>query len=69
MSSSLIGFSGETVYIRGMIALSIIVGQAPRQETILLNFLVVKVPLAYNVIFGRLGLNASMPLSQPTIYS
>lgn len=32
--------------------------QLPKQVTVLLNFMVVWVPLAYNAILGWLGLNA-----------
>uniref|UniRef100_A0A6I9QPU4 Uncharacterized protein LOC105037583 n=1 Tax=Elaeis guineensis var. tenera TaxID=51953 RepID=A0A6I9QPU4_ELAGV len=56
--SPLIGFTGDSVPTEGMIALTVTVGQHPKQSRALVNFLVVKAPSAYNAILGRPSLNA-----------
>ena len=50
--SPLIGFTGDAVPTEGMIALTVTAGQHPKQSRALVNFLVVKVPSAYNAILG-----------------
>ncbi|KAL0301391.1 UNVERIFIED_CONTAM: hypothetical protein Sradi_6415900 [Sesamum radiatum] len=52
------GFAGEIVHPRGMISLPLTLGTTPLWRTYLLKFLVVDIPLAYNVILGRPMLNA-----------
>ena len=58
ISAPLIGFTGTSVPIEGMITLPITVGTDPYQKTLRLTFLVIKVPSTYNAILGRSGLNA-----------
>ncbi|GAV71192.1 hypothetical protein CFOL_v3_14686 [Cephalotus follicularis] len=57
MDSPLCGFSGERVHEEGTIELLVTTGVAPQQSTIMVKFLVVKLPYAYNVIIGRPSLN------------
>ena len=55
---SLLGsFSGDRVYPKGIVTLTVIVGSYPRQLTRQLDFLVVDCPFSYNVIIGRSILN------------
>ncbi|KAL0329388.1 UNVERIFIED_CONTAM: hypothetical protein Sradi_4925500 [Sesamum radiatum] len=54
----LYGFVGEVVHPRGMVSLPSTLGITPLQKTCLLNFLVVDIPSAYNVILGQPMLNA-----------
>ena len=53
----LISFSGDRVYPKGIVTLTVTVGAQPRQLTRQLDFLVVYYPLSYNVIIGRPTLN------------
>ena len=53
----LVGFAGAAVPIEGVITLAMTVGQYPKQSRAQVDFLVVKVPSAYNAIFDRSGLN------------
>ena len=55
--SPLISFSGNRVYPRGIVTLTVTVGTQPRQLTLQLDFLVVNCPSSYNVIIGRPTLN------------
>ncbi|XP_059428602.1 uncharacterized protein LOC132162383 [Corylus avellana] len=55
--SSLIGFAGEHVQPIGLISLPVTAGTAPRQSTIMVDFLVIDQPSAYNMIIGRPALN------------
>ncbi|XP_059436608.1 uncharacterized protein LOC132169620 [Corylus avellana] len=55
--SPLIGFVGERVQPIGMISLPVIAGTAPKQSTIMVDFLVIDRPSAYNMIVGRPALN------------
>ena len=55
--SPLVSFSGDKVYPKGIVTLTIIVGIHLRQLTRQLDFLVVDCPLSYNVIIGRPTLN------------
>ena len=55
--SPLVSFSGDKVYPRGIVTLTVTVGTQPRQLTRQLDFLVVDCPLSYNVIIGRPTLN------------
>ncbi|GAV67535.1 hypothetical protein CFOL_v3_11040, partial [Cephalotus follicularis] len=52
IDSHLYGFSGERVHVEGTIELPSTVGIAPRQSTIMVRFLIVKLPSTYNVIIG-----------------
>ena len=55
--SPLISFSGDRVYPKGIVTLTVTVGTQPRQLTRQLDFLVVDCPSSYNVIIGRPTLN------------
>ena len=55
--SPLISFSGDRVYPKDIVTLTVIVGNHLRQLTRQLDFLVVDFPLSYNVIIGRPTLN------------
>ncbi|KAM1978432.1 hypothetical protein ACFX16_015124 [Malus domestica] len=55
--SHLISFSGDIVQPLGSIHLPFTIGTGPCTATITTNFLVVDCPMAYNVIFGRTGIN------------
>ena len=55
--SPLVSFSGDRVYPRGIVMLTVTVGTQPRQLTRQLDFLVVDYPSSYNVIIGRPTLN------------
>ena len=55
--SPLISFSGDMVYPKGIVTLTITVGTYPRQLTCQLDFLVVDCLSSYNVIIGRPTLN------------
>ncbi|KAL0361728.1 UNVERIFIED_CONTAM: hypothetical protein Sradi_3857300 [Sesamum radiatum] len=58
VDTSLYGFAGEVVHPRSMILLPLTLETSPLRKTCLLKFLVVDIPLAYNVILGRPTLNA-----------
>ncbi|KAK2999057.1 hypothetical protein RJ639_024268 [Escallonia herrerae] len=53
----LYGFSNHPVVCEGIIALPVTVGAPPNQAKLMLDFVVVRVPLAYNAILGRTALN------------
>ena len=55
--SPLVSFSGDMVYPKGIVMLTITVGTHLKQLTRQLDFLVVDCPLSYNVIIGRPTLN------------
>ena len=55
--SPLIGFSGEKVYPLGSITLPVTAGATPQSSTIIVNFLVIDCPSAYNIILERPTLN------------
>ena len=55
--SPLVSFSGDRVYPRGIVTLTVTVGTQQRQLTRQLDFLVVNCPSSYNVIIGRPTLN------------
>ncbi|KAK3029305.1 hypothetical protein RJ639_040141 [Escallonia herrerae] len=55
--SSLYGFSNHSVAVEGIITLPIAIGTPPIQANLMLDFVVVKVPSAYNAILGRPALN------------
>ncbi|KAL0413601.1 UNVERIFIED_CONTAM: Retrovirus-related Pol polyprotein from transposon gypsy [Sesamum radiatum] len=54
----LVGFGGSEVVSMGTITLPVSMGEEPRRKTLMVRFLVVDTPFAYNVILGRPGLNA-----------
>jgi hypothetical protein len=53
----LLGFVGEKVLPLGSIELPVTAGTYPRQKVIMVRFLLVDRPSAYNAIFGRTALN------------
>ena len=55
--SLLVSFSGDRVYPKGIVTLTVTVGTYPVQLTRQLDFLVVDCPSSYNVITGRPTLN------------
>ncbi|KAK3008884.1 hypothetical protein RJ639_015419 [Escallonia herrerae] len=57
MDSPLYGFSNQSVTVEGIIALPVAIGTRPTQANLMLDFVVVKVPSAYNAILGRPALN------------
>ncbi|KAK2999039.1 hypothetical protein RJ639_023403 [Escallonia herrerae] len=57
MDTPLYGFSNHPVAIKGIIALLVTIGTPPTQANLMLDFVVVKVPSAYNAILGRPTLN------------
>ncbi|KAL0445050.1 UNVERIFIED_CONTAM: hypothetical protein Slati_2227700 [Sesamum latifolium] len=57
VNTLLYGFAGEVVHPRGMVSLPLTIGTGTTRKTCILNFLVVDVPSAYNVILGRPTLN------------
>ena len=55
--SPLVSFSGDRIYPKSIITLTVTVGTHSRQLTHQLDFLVVDCPSSYNVIIGRPTLN------------
>ena len=55
--SPLVSFSGDRVYPKGIVTLTVTMGAYPRQLTRQLDFLVVDCPSYYNVIIERPTLN------------
>lgn len=54
----LMGFARENAFLEGSIQRLFTVGEAPNRSTIVVNFLMIKSPFAYNAILGRPTLNA-----------
>ncbi|KAK3019375.1 hypothetical protein RJ639_003955 [Escallonia herrerae] len=57
IDTPLYGFSNHPVACEGIIALPVTVGAPPNQAKLMLDFVVVRVPSAYNAIWGRTALN------------
>ncbi|KAK3019473.1 hypothetical protein RJ639_005157 [Escallonia herrerae] len=57
MDTPLYGFSNHPVAVEGVIALPVAIGAPPVQANLMLGFVVVKVPSAFNAILGRPTLN------------
>ncbi|KAK3006246.1 hypothetical protein RJ639_016473 [Escallonia herrerae] len=57
MDALLYGFSNHPVTTEGIIALPVAIGTPPAQANFMLDFVVVKVPSAYNAILGQPALN------------
>ena len=55
--SPFVSFSGDRVYPKGIVTLTITMGTYSKQLTRQLDFLVVDYPSSYNVIIGRPTLN------------
>ena len=56
INTPLVKFIGSLIQVEGTINLSMTAGMEPRQSTVRLTFLVVRVSLTYNGILGQLGL-------------
>ena len=56
-NSTLVSFSGDRIYPRGIVSLSITAGTHPAQVTNQVDFLIVNCPSSYNVILGQPILN------------
>ncbi|XP_011083381.1 uncharacterized protein LOC105165923 [Sesamum indicum] len=54
----LVGFGGTEIVPLGTLDLPVSMWEEPRRKTLMIKFLVVDTPFAYNVILGRPGLNA-----------
>ena len=61
-----ISFSGDRVYPKGIVTLTVTVRTYPRQLTYQLDFLVVNYPSSYNVIIRRPMLNRWKSATFPT---
>ncbi|KAK2999425.1 hypothetical protein RJ639_022725 [Escallonia herrerae] len=57
MDTSLYGFSNHQVTVKGIIALSVAIGTPPTQANLMLDFVLVRAPSAYNAILGLPTLN------------
>ncbi|KAL0430807.1 UNVERIFIED_CONTAM: hypothetical protein Sradi_0706700 [Sesamum radiatum] len=57
VQTPLAGFGGSEVVAMGTIDLPISMGEEPKRRTMIVKFLVMDTPFAYNVILGRPGLN------------
>ncbi|KAK3024223.1 hypothetical protein RJ639_044692 [Escallonia herrerae] len=57
IDTPLYGFSNHHVVCEGIIALPVTVGAPPNQAKLMLDFVVVRVPSAYNAILGQTALN------------
>ena len=57
MALTLTGFTGDSISPLGTTTLSVTIGKEPRSKTMMVIFMVVGLPSAYNVILGRLTLN------------
>ena len=55
--SLLVSFSGDRIYLKGIIMLSVTAGTHPARVTKQVDFLIVDCPLSYNVILGQPTLN------------
>ncbi|GAV80577.1 hypothetical protein CFOL_v3_24037 [Cephalotus follicularis] len=53
IQSPLVEFIGYALDLEGMITLSVTLGEASTRTIVLVNFLVIKIPNTYNIIFGR----------------
>ncbi|XP_059658516.1 uncharacterized protein LOC132304821 [Cornus florida] len=56
--SPLVGFTGDKFYPLGAVILPITAGTSPKQVMVMVDFLAVDCPSAYNVILGRTTLNS-----------
>ena len=52
-TSPLYGFTEDSVILEGTIKLAVTLGEPPRTMTVMINFLPVKCPLAFNGVLGR----------------
>ena len=52
-TSPLYGFTGDSVMPLGSMILPVVIGEAPLQQNVMTNFLVVDTPSVFNAILGR----------------
>lgn len=52
-NNALVGFTGDTFRTEGTIPLPVMIGVAPLNKVVMIDFLVVNSDLAYNTILGR----------------
>ena len=57
-TSPLYGFTGDHVIPKGIMKLTVMVGEHPRMSTVIANFLIVDCPSAINRLIGRTLLKA-----------
>ncbi|KAK3000846.1 hypothetical protein RJ639_021353 [Escallonia herrerae] len=57
MDTPLYGFSNHPIAVEGIIALPVAIGTSSTQAKLMLDFVVVRVPSAYDAILGRIALN------------
>ncbi|RWW65214.1 hypothetical protein BHE74_00027480 [Ensete ventricosum] len=57
LTSTLTGFTGDFVSPLGATTIPVTFGGEPKSKTLMVSFIVVKLPSAYNAIIGRLTLN------------
>ncbi|RZR81106.1 hypothetical protein BHM03_00007266 [Ensete ventricosum] len=57
MTSTLTGFTGDAITPVGVVTLLVTFGGEPRTKTLMVHFMVVDLPSAYNVIIGQSTLN------------
>ncbi|KAL2250014.1 UNVERIFIED_CONTAM: Retrovirus-related Pol polyprotein from transposon opus [Sesamum indicum] len=65
----LVGFGGTEIVPLGTLDLPVSMGEDPRRKTLMIKFLVVDTPFAYNVILGRPGLNAFRAIEARKCYN
>ena len=65
----LVGFGVHTTYPVGMKKLPVRIGKKDNSRTVDVNFLVVDIPMAYNVILGRPTLSAIKAVIAPYLLS
>ncbi|KAL2226710.1 UNVERIFIED_CONTAM: Retrovirus-related Pol polyprotein from transposon [Sesamum indicum] len=58
VKTPLVEFRGSELASLGMIELPVSIGEEPKRKKLMVKFLVVDTPFAYNVILGRSGLNS-----------
>ncbi|RRT67715.1 hypothetical protein B296_00017273 [Ensete ventricosum] len=57
LTSTLTGFTGDSVFPLGVTTTPVMFGGEPKLKTLMVSFMVVKLPSAYNAIIGRPTLN------------
>ena len=62
-NSHLYGFTGDNVILERTIKLAITLGEPPQIETIMIDFLSMKCPLAFNGVLGRPLLKALIAMT------
>lgn len=58
MSTPLYGLAGESIHVVGSVELCLTESSHHSQATIMVNFLTIDYPFVYNMIIGKLALNA-----------